>query len=70
MSGWRSHVCAVSGYVSREPVATNMVAAIVTNVVPVFYTNVVLVPVKACSFHAHGLGQYVELLMPSYPPNG
>src|SRR5512136_2810708 len=36
---------AVAGYVSREPVATNMVATVVTNVVPVFYTNVVQVPV-------------------------
>jgi hypothetical protein len=36
---------AVSGYMSREPVATNMVAAVVTNFVPVFYTNVVQVPV-------------------------
>jgi hypothetical protein len=30
---------------SREPVATNMVTAVVTNVVPVFYTNLVQVPV-------------------------
>ncbi len=36
---------AVSGYVAREPVATNLVAAVVTNFVPVFYTNVVQVPV-------------------------
>jgi hypothetical protein len=36
---------AVSGYMSREPVATNMVAAVVTNFVPVFYTNLVQVPV-------------------------
>ena len=36
---------AVAGYLSREPVATNMVTAVVTNVVPVFYTNVVQVPV-------------------------
>ena len=36
---------AVSGYMSREPVATNMVTAVVTNFVPVFYTNVVQVPV-------------------------
>ena len=36
---------AVSGYVAREPVATNLVAAMVTNFVPVFYTNVVQVPV-------------------------
>jgi hypothetical protein len=36
---------AVSGYASREPVATNMVLAVVTNFVPVFMTNVVQVPV-------------------------
>src|SRR5512137_474025 len=36
---------AVSGYATREPVATNMVSAVVTNFVPVFYTNVVQVPV-------------------------
>ncbi|HOX59402.1 MAG TPA: hypothetical protein P5205_19730 [Candidatus Paceibacterota bacterium] len=36
---------AVSGYMSHEPVATNMVTAVVTNLVPVFYTNVVQVPV-------------------------
>src|SRR5512137_1174188 len=36
---------AVSGYMSREPVATNLVTAVVTNFVPVFYTNVVQVPV-------------------------
>jgi len=36
---------AVSGYLAREPVATNLVAAVVTNFVPVFYTNVVQVPV-------------------------
>src|SRR5512135_253500 len=36
---------AVSGYMTREPVATNMVAAVVTNFVPVFYTNLVQVPV-------------------------
>jgi hypothetical protein len=36
---------AVAGYVSREPVATNLVSAVVTNFVPVFYTNVVQVPV-------------------------
>jgi len=35
----------VSGYATREPVATNLVTAIVTNFVPVFYTNVVQVPV-------------------------
>src|SRR5512137_2780878 len=36
---------AVSGYMAREPVATNLVAAVVTNFVPVFYTNFVQVPV-------------------------
>jgi hypothetical protein len=36
---------AVSGYATREPVATNMVTAVVTNFVPVFYTNIVQVPV-------------------------
>ena len=36
---------AVSGYATREPVATNMITAVVTNFVPVFYTNVVQVPV-------------------------
>src|SRR5512135_2406367 len=36
---------AVSGYLAREPVATNMITAMVTNIVPVFYTNVVQVPV-------------------------
>ena len=36
---------AVSGYVARQPVATNLVSAVVTNFVPVFYTNVVQVPV-------------------------
>jgi len=36
---------AVSGHLEREPVATNMVTAVVTNFVPVFYTNVVQVPV-------------------------
>ena len=36
---------AVSGYLAREPVATNLVAAVVTNFVPVFYTNTVQVPV-------------------------
>jgi hypothetical protein len=35
----------VSGYAVREPVATNMVTAIVTNIVPVFMTNLVQVPV-------------------------
>ncbi len=36
---------AVSGYATREPVATNLVSSVVTNFVPVFYTNVVQVPV-------------------------
>ncbi len=36
---------AVSGYLAREPVATNMVAAVVTNFVPVFMTKLVQVPV-------------------------
>jgi len=36
---------AVSGYATREPIATNVVTAVVTNFVPVFYTNVVQVPV-------------------------
>ena len=36
---------AVSGYMDREPVATNVVASVVTNFVPVFYTNLVHVPV-------------------------
>ena len=36
---------AVAGYMAREPVATNMVTAVVTNFVPVFYTNMVQVPV-------------------------
>jgi hypothetical protein len=36
---------AVSGYVAREPVATNLVAFAVTNFVPMFVTNVVQVPV-------------------------
>jgi hypothetical protein len=35
----------VSGYATREAVATNLVTAVVTNVVPVFMTNVVAVPV-------------------------
>jgi hypothetical protein len=35
----------VSGYATREPVATNMVTAVVTNFVPVFMTNMVQVPV-------------------------
>ncbi|HOX58331.1 MAG TPA: hypothetical protein P5205_15005 [Candidatus Paceibacterota bacterium] len=36
---------AVAGYLEREPVATNLVSAVVTNFVPVFYTNLVQVPV-------------------------
>ncbi|MEI2725042.1 MAG: hypothetical protein V9H26_16445 [Verrucomicrobiota bacterium] len=36
---------AVSGYVAREPVATNLVTLLVTNTIPVFETNVVQVPV-------------------------
>jgi hypothetical protein len=36
---------AVSGFATREPVATNFVTAVVTNLVPVFMTNVVQVPV-------------------------
>ncbi len=36
---------AVSGYVEREPVATNLVTLLVTNTIPVFETNVVSVPV-------------------------
>jgi hypothetical protein len=36
---------AVSGYVEREPVATNFVTVVATNLVPVFMTNVVQVPV-------------------------
>jgi hypothetical protein len=35
----------VSGYATREPVATNLVTEIVTRVVPVFMTNFVQVPV-------------------------
>jgi hypothetical protein len=34
----------VSAYATREPVATNMVTAVVTNFVPVFMTNFVQVP--------------------------
>jgi len=37
---------ALSGYVTREPVTTNVVTVIQTNLVPVFYTNVVQVPVS------------------------
>jgi hypothetical protein len=36
---------AVSGYGTREPVATNFVTVVLTNLVPVFYTNLVQVPV-------------------------
>jgi len=36
---------AVSGYVAREPVATNFVTLLVTNTIPVFETNLVQVPV-------------------------
>ncbi len=36
---------AVSGYMAREPVATKLVAAVVTNFVPVFMTNLVQMPV-------------------------
>ena len=36
---------AVSGYVAREPVATNVVTVVQTNLVPVFMTNVVQVAV-------------------------
>jgi hypothetical protein len=36
---------AVSGYATREPVATNLVLVFVTNFVPVFQTNLVTVPV-------------------------
>ena len=36
---------AVSGYATREPVATNMVTTVVTNFVPVLITNFVQVPV-------------------------
>jgi hypothetical protein len=35
----------VSGYVAREPVATNVLTVVQTNLVPVFYTNVVQLPV-------------------------
>jgi len=35
----------VSGYVAREPVATNLVTLLVTNTIPVFETNLVQVPV-------------------------
>ena len=36
---------AVSGYVAREPMATNFVTLLVTNTIPVFETNLVQVPV-------------------------
>src|SRR5512140_2021579 len=36
---------AVSGYMAREPVATNLVTVVQSNLVPVFYTNVVQVAV-------------------------
>jgi hypothetical protein len=36
---------AVTGYATREPVATNLVTVVLTNLVPVFYTNLVQVPV-------------------------
>ncbi len=36
---------AVSGYVARETVATNLITLLVTNFVPVFETNLVSVPV-------------------------
>jgi hypothetical protein len=36
---------AVSGYATREPVATNFVTVVLTNLVPVFFTNLVQVPV-------------------------
>jgi hypothetical protein len=35
----------VSGYMAREPVATNMVSMVVTNFVPMLVTNLVQVPV-------------------------
>jgi hypothetical protein len=35
----------VSGFVSREPVATNLITLLVTNTIPVFETNLVQVPV-------------------------
>src|SRR5512137_759586 len=36
---------AVHATATREPVATNLVTAMITNVVPVFMTNIVQVPV-------------------------
>ena len=36
---------AVSGYMAREPVMTNLVTMLVTNTIPVFETNLVAVPV-------------------------
>jgi len=35
----------VSGYATREPVATNFVSVLVTNLVPIFQTNLVAMPV-------------------------
>ena len=35
----------ITGYATREPVATNLVTVLVTNLVPVFQTNFVSVPV-------------------------
>src|SRR5512134_711018 len=35
----------VSGYVARDPVATNLVTLLVTNTIPVFETNLVQLPV-------------------------
>jgi hypothetical protein len=35
----------VSGYVAREPIATNLVSMVVTNFVPMFVTNLIQVPV-------------------------
>jgi len=36
---------AVSGYATREPIATNLVTVLLTNLVPIFQTNLVQVPV-------------------------
>ena len=47
---------AVSGYATREPVATNMVTALATNFVPVFYTNFVQVPVTNLVAKPEALG--------------
>jgi len=38
----------VSGYATREPVATNLVTVLLTNLVPVFQTNLVQVRVTTC----------------------